>query len=124
MTDILRVLSLFSIRELNVYMKLIFIKNLKNNAICNDIFNYLLSNYESIKPTSKTFLHSFINISVSLNLDEYFVIENVELILKKFKEESFIYNEDDTHFLLIENCLNNNFDYNFRTQLNNVLIAF
>jgi hypothetical protein len=43
-----RILKLLSINELNDYMKLIFIKNLKYSKICNDIHNYLLNqNYKN-----------------------------------------------------------------------------
>ena len=48
MTDLLKVLELFDVRELNVYMKLVFIKNLKNNNLCKEIFNLLITNIDSI----------------------------------------------------------------------------
>jgi hypothetical protein len=34
-----KVLRILSINELNDYMKLIFVKNLKNSKICSEIFN-------------------------------------------------------------------------------------
>ena len=42
-SEVLEILKIFKIEDLNVYMKLIFVKNLKNSEICNDIFNFLLT---------------------------------------------------------------------------------
>ena len=43
-----KILKLFNIQDLYYYMKLIFIKNLKNNNICVKIFKYIIqSNYKT-----------------------------------------------------------------------------
>ena len=41
-SGVLKIWKLFKIEELYLYMKLIYIKNLKNNIICKNIFDYLL----------------------------------------------------------------------------------
>ena len=41
-SSVLKILKLLNIEDLNFYMKLIFIKNLKNNIICKKIFDHLL----------------------------------------------------------------------------------
>ena len=39
-SNTLKILKLFNIFELYIYMKLIFVKNLKSNFICTSIFNF------------------------------------------------------------------------------------
>ena len=52
-----KTLRILSIDELFVYMKLVFIKNLKNNIICERIFNHLL--VLKYKKNSKSFIRDF-----------------------------------------------------------------
>jgi hypothetical protein len=42
-TNVLKILKLFIIEELYLYMKLIYITNSKNNNICKNIFDFLLN---------------------------------------------------------------------------------
>jgi glutaredoxin-related protein len=50
-----KILKIMSINDLYKYMKLNFVKNLKNTNICNEIFKHLL-NIHLIKTTPKVSL--------------------------------------------------------------------
>ncbi len=71
-----KLLKNFNINDLYFYMKLIFVKNLKNNSICYRIFNYLL--YSDYKNNTCSFIKEFKTICYNLNLDEDYVINNIE----------------------------------------------
>ena len=60
-TTTTKILNLFNIHDLYLYMKLIFIKNLKNNIICLKIFNYLLD--ADYKNNTNSFIRDFRSIS-------------------------------------------------------------
>ena len=49
-----------NIQDLYRYMKLIFVKNVKNNSICNDIFKYILN--ANFKNNTKSFIKDFVSI--------------------------------------------------------------
>ena len=57
-------------------MKLIVIKNLKNNTTCNRIFDYLLVSKYKDKSSTKSFIKDFKNVCVYINQNEEFVINN------------------------------------------------
>ena len=64
-SDELKILKIFNMHELYLYMKLIFVKNLKNNFICKKIFEYLLiANYKD-KSSTKSFIKDFKNVRSS-----------------------------------------------------------
>ena len=56
-------------------MKLVFVNNLKNSEICNNIFNYLI-HLENLKESSISFGNDFKKICTFLNKDCNFVINN------------------------------------------------
>jgi hypothetical protein len=71
-----KVLKLLTIEDLNIYMKLSFVKNIKNSNICNNIFLYKLNNIKDYKPRSNCFIKEFKEICSFLNLEPLFVYEN------------------------------------------------
>jgi hypothetical protein len=85
-SDVLKTLKIYNIHELYLYMKLIFVKNLKNNFICKKIFEYLLiANYKD-KSSTKSFLNvkNMINVCLYVHQNEEFVINNINLVIKEF----------------------------------------
>jgi hypothetical protein len=115
-TTLTKILKLFNIRDLYYYMKLVFIKNLKNNTICSRIFDYLLiSNYKS---NTMSFIKDFDTICDSLDLDEDYIIKNINQVLLKFKQNTRdICEYDSCEAEIIKTCLQNNLDFNFVSQL-------
>ena len=103
-------------------MKLIFVKNLKNNIICNKIFGYLLLAKYKDKSTTKSFIKDFKNVCVYINQNEEFVINNINEVINGFKDNSRIYEiNPDTE--IIKQCLENNQDINMINKLNSVTYA-
>jgi hypothetical protein len=121
-SDVLKILKIYNIHELYLYMKLIFVKNLKNNFICKKIFEYLLiSNYKD-KSSTKSFIKDFKNVCVYVHQNEEFVINNINVVIKEFKAKSRLYEiNPDTD--MIKHCLENNQDFNMVNQLNAVTYA-
>jgi hypothetical protein len=101
-------------------MKLIFIKNLKNNALCSSIFDYLL--VADYKENTNSFIKDFKAISETLDVDEDFIINNINETISKFKMDNRAV-EDSTECDLIKVCLSNNQDFDMRIQLNLVTYA-
>jgi hypothetical protein len=66
----LKILKIFTIHELYSYMKLIFVKNLKNNYICSTIFDYLLVSAYKSKLNTKSFIKDFKYICNKIKKDE------------------------------------------------------
>ena len=121
-SNVLKILKIFSIHELYLYMKLIFVKNLKNNIICNKIFGYLLLAKYKDKSTTKSFIKDFKNVCVYINKNEEFVINNINEVINGFKDNSRIYEiNPDTE--IIKQCLENNQDINMINKLNSVTYA-
>ena len=116
-SNVTKILKLFNMKDLYFYMKLVFIKNLKNNSICTRIFDYLLiSNYRS---NTISFIKDFDLICDTLELDEDFIIKNINQVLLTYKENSReICEYDSCEAEIIKTCLNNNHDFNFIKQLN------
>ena len=119
-SNTLKILKLFNIFELYIYMKLIFVKNLKSNFICTSIFNFLL--LENQKSCSLSFMKEFRIICAQLNLDVTYVIENIVTILENYKKDTLQYDETIENEL-IKVCLENNTDPIMRNQLNLVTYA-
>ena len=115
-----KILRILSVSNLYDYMKLIFVKNLKNNKICERIFNHLLANNH--KNNTKSFIKDFSIICNNLNLRSSEVISNINTIIKDFKEDCLKV-EDNIESELIRICLNNNHDFNMINQLNLVTYA-
>jgi hypothetical protein len=64
-----------NIADLRKYMKLIFVKNVKNNDICYNIFKPMLN--LTLKNNTKSFMKDFENIWKELNLSKQQVVENI-----------------------------------------------
>jgi hypothetical protein len=62
------------------YMNFIFVKNLKNNEICNAIFTRMLNN--KFKNDTKSLIKDFISIGNELNID---ILNNLNRQNKYFK---------------------------------------
>ena len=103
-------------------MKLVFVNNLKNSEICNNIFNYLL-HLENQKENSISFGNDFKKICTFLNKDCNFVINNIKSILEEFKISRMSYDESNLNHEIIKCCLENNSQNIMRKQLNDVLYA-
>ena len=115
-----KTLKILSIEELFIHMKLVFIKNLKNNIICERIFNHLL--VMKYKKNSKSFIKDFKNVCIILQKQSTDIINNIHSVLKEFKD-SFLKIEATTETELIKVCLENNHDYIMIKQLNLVTYA-
>ena len=101
-------------------MKLIFVKNLSNNALCLRIFNsLLLTKYNN---NSISFIKYFKDICRDLSLEVNYVFNNINSLIKLFKEDCLSV-EDNTETELIRLCLKNNQDYKMIDQLNLVTCA-
>ena len=115
-----KILRILSIDELYRYMKLIFVKNLRNSNICVNMFNQLLnSNY---KKNTKSFIKTFRDICSEMNLDVNYVVEKIQEIINDYKDNCLII-EDNTETELITLCLNNNHDFSMINQLSLVTYA-
>jgi hypothetical protein len=115
-----KVLKILSINELNDYMKLIFVKNLKNNKICTEIFNHLIHN--NFKKNSKSFIREIDSICNNLEINKLNLITDIQSIITKFKDDN-LFVEKNTESELIINCLNNNHDSKMIQQLNLITYA-
>jgi hypothetical protein len=115
-----KILKIMNIEELYIYMKLIFIKNLKNNSICLKIFNHLL--IIKYKKNTKSFIKDFKNTCNILQMDSQNVINNIRIISIQYKESCLNF-EKTTETELIKICLENNHDYKMIQQLNLVTYA-
>ena len=101
-------------------MKLIFVKNLKSNFICNYIFNFLLlSNY---KNNSLSFIKEYKLLCVRLNESMIYVADNIHIMLLKYKNDFREFEKNDENELILI-CLQNSSDYIMREQLNFITYA-
>ena len=123
-SDTLRILKVFNIYELYNYMKLIFVKNLKSNKICNMIFEHQLNLVidSENKKKSLSFIIEYKNLCDKLNLDYQFVSKNIIQVIQEFKIENRIV-DDNIGTEIIRVCLENNNEYIMREQLNLVTYA-
>ena len=119
-SDTLRILRVFNVFELYNYMKLIFVKNLKSNFICNSIFNHLL--LVKHKPRSLSFMREFKGICIKLELEISYVIDNIVSILADYKLKTLTVEDNDTN-KFIKECLLNNTDPLMREKINLVTYA-
>jgi hypothetical protein len=85
-SNVIKILKLFNIHELYHYMKLIFVKNLKNNLICKTIFDYLLIAPYRNKSTTKSFIKDFKCVCTSINLTEEYVSSNIHQVIIDLKK--------------------------------------
>jgi hypothetical protein len=115
-----KILKILSIGDLFKYMKLIFVKNLSNNKLCQNIFNTLL--ITNHKNNSISFIKSFKDICSSLGLDENYVIKNIKNVIKDLKETCLLV-DDNTETELITLCLRNNQDCEMINQHNLITYA-
>ena len=82
---VLKALKLFSFQELYFYMKLIFVKNVRNNNICSKIFKHLLKVSYRNRPDRKNFIKDFKIACLFVNQDEQFVINNITVVINNLK---------------------------------------
>jgi hypothetical protein len=75
-------------------MKLIFVKNLKNNYICSTIFDCLLVSAYKSKLNTKSFIKDFKYVCNKIKKDEKFVIDNIVTVTKNFKRDYGEYEMD------------------------------
>jgi hypothetical protein len=119
-SNTLKILKLFNIHDLYYYMKLIFIKKLKSNFVCNYIFNCLLtSNY---KNNTLSFIKDFKFLCGKLNKPMNDVADNINAQITEYKEEYRNY-EINAENELILICLQNSEDLIMRQQLNFITYA-
>jgi hypothetical protein len=97
-----KILKILSIKELFKYMKLIFVKNIINYKLCLRICNSLLITNDNNNTIS--FIKYFKDICSELSLDVNYVISNIKVIIKVFKEDCLSV-EDNTETELIRLCL-------------------
>ena len=64
-----KILRILNINELNDYMKLIFVKNLRNCKICYEIFNHLFGN--NYKKNTKSFIKEIDNICSRMDIEKF-----------------------------------------------------
>jgi hypothetical protein len=122
MSDLLVILKIFNIQELYTLYKLIFIKNVKNNKICNTIFEYLCKNFKKYSNQSPSLAKDLKNLTSFFNVDISFLTNNIHIIISKFKADTFAYDKDNEVFLFLNDCLNNINTNNYRKQLNTHLM--
>ena len=106
-SELLRVLRLFDINSLVTFMKLNFIKNLKNNYLSYKIFSTLLNNIDQMNPKSKSFISDYRNICCNLRIDSVFLLNNINKIIIDFKNNYFNAESDEINFMLIKSALQN-----------------
>ena len=114
-SNVLKLLKLFKITELYHYMKFIFVKNLKNNQICNKIFEYLRT--AKYKDSTQSFIKDFNNACIYIQKDENYVVNNINLVIKNFKINCREI-ENNEEIESIKHCLENNQDYRLITKFN------
>jgi hypothetical protein len=101
-------------------MKLIFVKNLKSNFICNYIFNCLLtSNY---KNNTLSFIKDFKFLFGKLNEPMIDVTNNINVQITKYKEDYRNYEKNVENELILI-CLQNSGDLIMRQKLNFITYA-
>ena len=84
-SNTLKIFKLFNINDPYYYMKLIFVKNLKSNFICNYIFNTLLiSNY---RPKTLSFIREFKIACHKMNESEISVVYYIGNIILRYKSD-------------------------------------
>ena len=116
----LRILKIFNIFELYIYMKLIFVKNLHSNSICKYIFSYLLT--QNQKPRSLSFMKEFKIICINLELDNVYVIDNILKLIQNYKDEKLSFEDSIDNEMIIE-CFRKNTDPKMRDILNLITYA-
>jgi hypothetical protein len=88
-SELLKDLKLFDINSLIIFMKLSFIRNIKNNNFTFKICSFLLENINNVKPKSSSFIHDYKKICNVLNLDFNYLINNINEIIIRYKKEYF-----------------------------------
>ena len=112
-----KILRILSIHELNDYIKLIFIKNLKNSRICSKIFSYLINNNYS--SNTKSIIKEIDSLCSRLDINKFSLLDDIQSIIKSYKKNC-LYVDINIENELIKSCLNYNQDRdrNMINQLN------
>lgn len=103
-------------------MKLTFIKNIKNNTICNKIFLHKLNAEKHFRPRSKCFIKEYLEICNYLEKDPFAVYESTKNILEEFKEHVFRVDEGDRIVGDVRTCLERG-NLDSRITMNSILYA-
>jgi hypothetical protein len=106
-TDVFRVLKLFRINELYTFSKLSFIKNLKKNNLCTHIFNNLIIYSGHYGKNSKSFIRDINTISTALNLNIFYIYDNIESVICKYKADLRLIDEEDFRLMSVKNYIEN-----------------
>ena len=115
MSDVLSILQIFPISYLNTYMKLIFLKNIKNSELCMNLFeNLKLNRYSKSSPSIFKEWHSIAYRYFGTSLTE--IYGKIKEITKQFKTDYKV-NEMNTQLELIACCIRQSYDYKMRDQL-------
>ena len=104
-SELLSVLRLFDINSLIIFLKLSFIKNIKNNILTFKIFSFLLNNVDLFSSKSKSFITDYKNIFSLLNLDCNYLFNNINSVYINYKKDYFNAETDDISFNLIKSTL-------------------
>ena len=120
-SPVMRVLNLFNIKDLYIFFKLTFIKNMKKNFICNYIFDDILDNINSYKTNTLSFVKDLIMLKKHFNFEISFIVKNVLEIIMNYKREAREFDEEDVTLLLVRDCLHNSESYQFQQILNGTL---
>jgi hypothetical protein len=120
-SPVLRTLKLFNIRELYLFFKLTFIKNMKKSFICLYIFNYINNNRNNYKERTLSFARDLKTLSQTLRLDRDFIVDKVISVIMNYKKEAREFDEEDVTLLLVRDCLHNYESHPFQQILNRTL---
>ena len=117
-SEVLSQLKIFNIYQLNIYMKIIFLKNLKHSKISLQIYEHISS--VKRKKQSLSFINDINEICLKMQTTKENLLLNAQMFASTFKSNCFT-NEDNVQNELIDICLNNYYDFKFRRQLNFIL---
>jgi hypothetical protein len=107
-TDIFTVLKLFRMKELYIFSKLSFLKNLKKNKICTHIFNNLIINKLNFcNNNSKSFIRDIKAISFTLNINIYDLYDNIDKHIENYIDNLRFIDENDFRLMTVKNCIDN-----------------
>jgi hypothetical protein len=103
-------------------MSLYFVKNIKNNNICNKIFINKLTSNNKYKARSKCFIKKYMEICKSLEMELLTVYESTVSILEEFKEQVLRRGDNNLVEKEVMSCLERG-NVNSRVLMNSILYA-
>ena len=117
-SDILIFLKLLNINQLNMYMKIIFLKNIKHSVTCLYILNFLIK--KPPKKSSLSFFNSAKHIASQLGTNVLELTQKAASYSITFKKNC-LEHEESLKYELLMCCLDNHYKYEMRVQLNLIL---